>query len=58
MSYVSKYANEDQVMEGNHSFVCTLSIHIIRIYVIIPDNLQFYLQSTCNYNRTIHAYET
>jgi len=24
----------------------------------LPDNLQFYLQSICNYNRTIYAYET
>jgi len=35
MCYVRKYANEDQAMEGNYSFVCTLSIHMIRIYVII-----------------------
>jgi len=46
MWYVSKYEIEDQAMEGNHSFVCMLSIHIIRIYIC--HHYQIIYNFTCN----------
>ena len=38
---------------------CARWAYTLYVYMSsLPDNLQFHLQSTRNYNRTIYAYET